>query len=68
MVDTIAKPPDRPAVADIQPVQEQYIVPADQVINVDSSGVESSKGTVAVRVRAPARSCHYSKAECAGEC
>lgn len=50
MVDTIAKPPDRPAVAGTQPVQEQYNVPADQVINVDSSGVESSKGTVAIRV------------------
>ena len=50
MIDTIAKPPDRPAVAGTQPVQEQYIVPADQVINVDSSGVESSKGTVAIRV------------------
>ena len=50
MIDTIAKPPDRLAVADIQPVQEQYLVPADQVINVDSSGVESSNGTVAVRV------------------
>ncbi len=50
MVDTIAKPPDRLAVADIQPIQEQYLVPAEQVINVDSSGVESSKGTVAVRV------------------
>ena len=68
MIDTIAKPPDRPAVAGTQPIQEQYLLQADQVINVDSSGVESSKGTVAVRVRAPARPCHYSKAECAGEC
>ena len=50
MIDTIAKPPDRPAWANIRPVQEQYLVPPDQVINVDSSGVESSNGTVAIQV------------------
>src|ERR1700745_3302760 len=50
MIDTIAKPPDRPAVADISTIQEQYLVPADQVINVNPAGVESSNGTVAVRV------------------
>jgi hypothetical protein len=50
MIDTFAKPPDRPAVADSPPIQEQYLVPADQVINVNPAGVESSNGTVAVRV------------------
>jgi hypothetical protein len=50
MIDTIAKPPDRLAVAGTSTIQEQYLVPADQVINVDPQGVESSNGTVAVRV------------------
>ena len=68
MIDTIAKPPDRLAVAGIQPIQEQYILQGEQVINVDSSGVESSKGTVAVRVPALHDRCHYSNAECAAEC
>src|SRR6201987_1572312 len=50
MIDTIANPPDRPAAAGIQPIQEQYLLQNEQVINVNPSGVESSKGTVAVRV------------------
>src|ERR1700758_4539170 len=51
MIDTIAKPPDRPA-AGITTIQEQYILQGQQTINVDPSGVESSKGTVAVLVPA----------------
>jgi hypothetical protein len=50
MIDTIAKPPDRLAAAGTSTSQEQYLVPADQVINVNPQGVESSNGTVAVRV------------------
>jgi hypothetical protein len=49
-IDTIAKPPDRPAVAGITTIQEQYILQGEQTINVDPSGVESSNGTVAIRV------------------
>src|ERR1700748_1493337 len=52
MIDTIAKPPDRPAAAGITTIQEQYILQGQQTINVDPSGVESSKGTVAVLVPA----------------
>jgi hypothetical protein len=52
MIDTIAKPPDRPAVADSPPIQEQYILPNEQVIMVNGSGVKSSNGTIAVRVPA----------------
>jgi hypothetical protein len=51
-IDTIAKPPDRLAAADITTIQEQYILQGEQVINVDPSGVESSKGTVAILVPA----------------
>jgi hypothetical protein len=50
MIDTIAKPPDRPAVAGIKPIQEQYLLQNEQVINVDPQGVESSNGSVAIRV------------------
>ena len=52
MIDTIAKPPDRLAAAGITPIQEQYILQGEQTINVTSSGVESSKGTVAILVPA----------------
>src|ERR1700759_1557117 len=50
MIDTIAKPPDRPAAAGVQPIQEQYLLQNEQVINVDPQGVERRKGTVAIRV------------------
>jgi hypothetical protein len=50
MIDTIAKPPARPTVAGIQPIQEQYLLQNEQVINVDPQGVESSNGSVAIRV------------------
>jgi hypothetical protein len=50
MIDTIAKPPDRPAVAASPFTQEQYLLQNEQVINVDPSGVQSAHGTVAVRV------------------
>src|SRR6201996_1840543 len=49
-IDTFAKPPARPAAAGIQPSQEQYLLQNEQMINVDPSGVESSNGSVAIRV------------------
>ena len=52
MIDTIAEPPDRLAVAGIPPIQEQYLLQDEQVINVDGSGVKSSNGTIAVQVPA----------------
>jgi hypothetical protein len=53
MIDSIAKPPDRPAAGpDSPPVQEQYILQNEQVVMVDGSGVKSSNGTIAVRVPA----------------
>ncbi|MEV0041585.1 hypothetical protein [Streptomyces sp. NPDC050804] len=52
MIDTIAKPPDRPAAADSTPIQEQYILQNEQVVMVKGTGVKSSKGTIAVRVPA----------------
>src|SRR6202012_757226 len=52
MIDTIAEPPDRPAVAASPPGQEQYILQNEQVIKVNGAGVKSSNGTIAVRVPA----------------
>jgi len=52
MVDTIAQPPDRPAVASSPPSQEQYIVQNEQVVKVNGSGVKSSNGTIPGRVPA----------------
>ena len=52
LIDTFAKPPDRPAAAGVRPIQEQYLLQNEQVINVDAFGVERSKGSVAVRVPA----------------
>ncbi|MET7354460.1 hypothetical protein [Streptomyces mirabilis] len=52
MIDGIAKPPDRAAVADSPPVQEQYILQGEQVVMVNGTGVKSSNGTIAVRVPA----------------
>ncbi|MEU9150460.1 hypothetical protein AB0D59_07915 [Streptomyces sp. NPDC048417] len=52
MIDTIAKPPSRPADTDSPPSQEQYILQNEQVVMVNGSGVKSSDGTIAVRVPA----------------
>ncbi|WP_269857243.1 DUF7405 family protein [Streptomyces sp. RPT161] len=52
MIDTMAKPPNRPAAADSPPIQEQYILQNEQVVMVDGTGVKSSKGSIAVRVPA----------------
>ncbi|MFF3559204.1 hypothetical protein ACFYXS_04080 [Streptomyces sp. NPDC002574] len=52
MIDTFAKPPSRPVAADTPPLQEQYILQNEPVVMVDGSGVESRKGTIAVRVPA----------------
>ena len=52
MIDAIAEPPDRPAASGGPPVQEQYILQNEQVVMVDDSAVQSSKGTIAVRVPA----------------
>jgi hypothetical protein len=53
VIDTIAQPPERLAFAAPTPErgQEQYIF-NEAVINVDGSGVESSNGTILVRVPA----------------
>ncbi|MFJ1575669.1 hypothetical protein [Streptomyces sp. NPDC088182] len=51
-IDTMVEPPDRPAVADSRPIEEQYILQNEQVVMVDGSGVQSSKGKIAVRVPA----------------
>jgi hypothetical protein len=50
MIDTIAVPPQRSAVALSPPPQEQYILQNGQTIMVDDSGLQSSKGTIAVSV------------------
>ena len=52
MIDTIARPPDRPAIASSPPIQEQYVLPNAQVVMVNGAGVKSSSGTIAVRVPA----------------
>jgi hypothetical protein len=52
MIDTIADPPRRPAVAVGPPSQEQYLLQNEQVVNVNGSGVKSSNGTIPVRVPA----------------
>ena len=50
LVDTIAEPPVRTAVAASPPAQEQYLLQDTQVINVDGSGIKSEHGSVAIRV------------------
>jgi hypothetical protein len=52
LIDTIARPPARAAFAAAQPMQEQYLLQNEQVIEVNGAGVESSAGTIAVRVPA----------------
>src|SRR5258708_9308447 len=52
MIDAIADPPDRPAVGASPLNQEQYILQNEQVIKVNGSGVQSSNGTIPVRVPA----------------
>src|ERR1700751_4084970 len=49
-VDTIAKPPDRPAVAANSFNEEQYLLQDEQVINVNHFGVYRENGAVAIRV------------------
>src|SRR5580704_12599649 len=56
MIDTIAKPPDRLAAADITTIQEQYILQGEQ------QGHSRDPGA------GPVRRCHYCNAECAAEC
>jgi hypothetical protein len=52
LIDTFAKPPDRPAVAGRAPHQEQYLPWSEEVVNVDGAGVKSRHGAIAVRVPA----------------
>ncbi|HEY6788443.1 MAG TPA: hypothetical protein VI365_14145, partial [Trebonia sp.] len=52
VIDTLADPPDRLAVADSPASQEQYVLQNEQVVMVNGSGVKSSNGTIAVRVPA----------------
>src|SRR5260221_10516262 len=52
LIDSIAYPPARAAFAATEPLQEQYILQNEQVIEVNGAGVESSAGTIGVRVPA----------------
>jgi hypothetical protein len=52
VVDAVAEPPRRPAVAASPPRQEQYRLQNTRVINLDGSGVQSKHGAVAVEVPA----------------
>src|SRR5260370_30980804 len=48
MIDTIVQPPERPAFAATQPLQEQYIIENVPIIKDNGSGVNSSNGTIPV--------------------
>ena len=50
MADAIATPPDRPAAGATLPPEEQYLLQATQVINVDGSGLQHKRGSVAIHV------------------
>jgi len=50
LIDTIAQPPERPAFAATQPLQEQYIIQNLQIIKDNGSGTNSSNGTIPVIV------------------
>jgi hypothetical protein len=50
LIDTIARPPHRPAVGAKRAPQEQYLLQNTQVINVDGSGLQSKHGPVAIHV------------------
>src|SRR5437660_11184218 len=50
MIDTIAQPPERPAFAATEPLQEQYIIQNVRIIKDNGSGVNSSNGTIPVIV------------------
>jgi len=52
MIDAIAQPPERPAVAAGAPTEEQYILQNEQVVKVNGSGVKSSDGTIPLRMPA----------------
>src|SRR5258706_16014491 len=50
MIDTIVQPPERPAFAATQPLQEQYIIQNVRIIMDNGSGINSSNGTIQVLV------------------
>src|SRR5260221_5954386 len=50
LIDSIAYPAAGAAFAATEPLQEQYILQNEQVIEVNGAGVESRAGTIAVRV------------------
>ncbi len=50
MADAIAAAPARPDVRAKAPVQEQYLLQDTQIINVDGSGLERERGSVAIHV------------------
>lgn len=57
LVDSIARPPERPAFTANQPwLLEQYILHNTQVAMLNALGINSSKGTIAVKVPRTARS------------
>src|SRR2546421_1418905 len=50
LIDTFVQPPERPAFAATEPLQEQYIVQNVRIIKDNGSGVNSSNGTIPVIV------------------
>lgn len=69
LVDSIARPPERPAFAANQPwLPEQYILHNTQVAMLNALGINSSKGTIAVKVPRTARSCNHRSFECLCQC
>src|SRR5260221_2191857 len=50
LIDTLAQPPERPAFAATQPLQEQYIIQNVRIIKDNGSGINSSNGTILVEV------------------
>src|SRR5260370_31184679 len=50
LIDAIAQPPERPAFAGTQPLQEQYIIQNVRIIKDNGSGINSSNGTIPVIV------------------
>ncbi len=50
LIDTLAQPPERPAFAATQPLQEQYIIQNVRIIQDNGSGINSSNGTIPVIV------------------
>jgi hypothetical protein len=50
MIEAIAVPPERPYVDASSPPQEQYLLPNQQMVMIDDSGLQSSNSTIAAVV------------------